>query len=219
MKRTKGLFLYGINCTQQVWASLQPLLPSWDCELLPYPHEVTREAACLSDLAQWVARQTAGKRYDAIVGHSLGGLIALELAAAHSVPAGRIICLDTNLKPAGAFFRNLMTEAHMERFGLDVHAMMAAERPYYTAFLMQSLREDFDYTALLPQVRSPVYLLLGDRGRADAADHLGELNLPPCAMERLHIRFVADSCHMPMLENPVELAQILREICDTEGNA
>lgn len=47
--------------------------------------------------------QTEGKRYDAIIGHSLGGLIALELAAAYSLPCSRIICLDTNLKPAGTF--------------------------------------------------------------------------------------------------------------------
>ena len=57
----------------------------------------------ISDLTEWVSMQTEGKRYDAIIGHSLGGLIALELAAAYSLPCSRIICLDTNLKPAGTF--------------------------------------------------------------------------------------------------------------------
>ena len=91
-----------------------PQLSSWDCEILSYPHAITREATCLSDLTEWVFKQTEGKHYDVIIGHSLGGLIALELVVEYSASVGRIICLDTNLKPAGAFFHDLMTKTHME---------------------------------------------------------------------------------------------------------
>lgn len=109
--------------------------------MISRPHEtedgeITQKATCLSDLTEWVSKQTEGKRYDAIIGHSLGGLIALELAAAYSLPCSRIICLDTNLKPAGTFFRNLMTKVYMEKYYAQVDNMMAAERPYYTPALI-----------------------------------------------------------------------------------
>lgn len=211
----KALFLYGINCTKHIWDALIPLLPSWDCEIMSYPHAVTQEATRLSDLTEWVSKQTEGKQYDAIIGHSLGGLVALELATKYSLSASQIICLDTNLKPAGAFFRNLMTKAHMEQFGTQVNAMMMAERPYYTTSLIRSLQKRFDYTTILPQLEIPVYLLMGDRGQADAVDHICDLHLPPFALDKLQIRFVPDSCHMPMIENPVQLAEILTQIYES----
>ena len=124
-----ALCLYGVNCTKDIWDPLIPLLPSWRCEILSYPHSVTQKSVCLSDLAGWVSGQTAGRVYDAVIGHSLGGLIALELVARHSLSCGQIICLDTNLRPAGPFFRNLMTPSHMEQYGPQVSAMMAAECP------------------------------------------------------------------------------------------
>lgn len=215
----KALFLYGINCTERIWDALLPLLPSWDCEILPYPHDVTQKAAYPRDLAEWVSQQAASRHYDVIVGHSLGGVIALEAAAAGRLAAERIICLDTNLRPAGTFFRNLMTEPHMALFGTGIRSMMAAERPYYTAELIESLQKNFDYTQLLDHITVPVWLLMGDRGQADAHVHLPELDLPTSVLEKLHIAFIPDACHLPMIENPRALAECLGQICSGKACA
>lgn len=211
-----ALFLYGTNCTKEIWDALMPQLSSWDCEILFYPHAITREATCLSDLTEWVFKQTEGKHYDVIIGHSLGGLIALELVVEYSASVGRIICLDTNLKPAGAFFHDLMTKTHMEQYGQQVNGVMTSERPYYTQAPMRSLQEEFDYTPLLSQIGIPIYLLMRDRGQSDPMDHICELQLPLCALDKIQIRFVSDSCHMPMVENPVQLAEMLCQICNAE---
>ena len=101
----------------------------------------------------------------------------------------------------------------MEKYYAQVDNMMAAERPYYTPALIQSLQERFDYTILLSQIDIPVYLLMGDCGQADAIEHISDLHLPISALDKLQIRFVPDSCHMPMIECPEHLAGILIQIC------
>lgn len=209
----KVLFLYGVNCDATVWEALLPLLSTWDCNVLCYPHDVTLHANTVDDIAQWVEGEIKGNHYDAVIGHSLGGLVALSLALKGHVSVGRVICLDTNLCPAGTFYRNLMTGAHMEQYGAQVKAMMAAESKFYTPELIRSLQENFDYTPLLNNIACPVTLLMGDRNTKNAQAHLPELNLPDFAYQRMEIRFVPDACHMQMIENPKALAEILTDIC------
>ena len=210
----KALLLYGINCTAAVWKTLLPLLSSWDCEVLSYPHDVTLRSEAVDDITQWVKSNVSDKHYDVVIGHSMGGLIALQLASSLPAITDKVICLDTNLRPAGAFFRSLMTETHMVKYGMQIKEMMAAERPFYTHALMRSLQDDFDYTPILSHITCPVFLLMGDRGKKDAHEHLYEMNLSQTETERMNIRFVPDSCHMQMVENPKALADILNEICE-----
>lgn len=214
MKIINALFLYGVNCTAAVWEALLPLLPSWDCEVLSYPHDVTLRAEAVDDITRWVQSKVSNKHYDVIIGHSLGGLGALQMASSSYTITDKVICLDTNLRPAGEFFRNLMTETHMAKYGMQIKEMMATERPFYTPALMRSLQDGFDYTPILSHITCPVFLLMGDRGKKDASEHLGELNLSQPETEKLSIRFVPNSCHMQMVENPKALADMLNEICE-----
>lgn len=213
MKNIKALLLYGVNCTESIWEKLIPLLNQWDCEMLSYPHDVTLAADTVDDITKWVKSKVINKHYDVIIGHSMGGLTALQLACEYCTVTDKVICLDTNLRPAGEFFRNLMTDEHMASYGMWVREMMNAQRQFYTPALMSSLQTEFDYTPLLTHISCPVYLLMGDRGRKDAREHLNELNIPQSAKEKLDIRFVPNSCHMQMIENPNALADMLNEIC------
>ncbi|MDO4565662.1 MAG: hypothetical protein Q4C04_08620 [Clostridia bacterium] len=84
--------------------------------------------------------------------------------------------------------------------------------PYYAPELIHSLGDNFDLLADVRACRGSVYLIFGDRGKAVGQEHYAELFLPQDIMDRVSIRFVSNSCHLPMIENPAGLVKILSEI-------
>lgn len=76
----------------------------------------------------------------------------------------KIIFLDTNLKPANKFYRNLMTQAHTEIYGEEIIKMFEEERIFYRKELLKSIQDDFDFTHLLSNISQKVYAIYGDRG-------------------------------------------------------
>lgn len=94
-KQPTVAFLHGAANDHSVWAlqSRYFAYHGWNALALDLPGHGKSEGAPLSsvqDAADWVARalQAAGAGKAALVGHSLGSLIALEAAARH---AGRVI--------------------------------------------------------------------------------------------------------------------------------
>lgn len=189
-----------------------PLLADYEAEYVQYPHSITMRAQSPLDLAKWIFSQYGQYPWDAIIGHSLGGLLALQLTGEFGMQAKKIVCLDTNFRPAGSFYRNLMTPAHMRTMGPDVLHMLEQERVFYTQEMLASLKESFDYTNLLLSVSQEVHVLYGDREQPEYQDRIRELFLPKKVLKKLHIRFVPHACHMLMLENPIETALAIREI-------
>ena len=50
----KGLFLYGINCTLDVWSDLRDKLNDIDIVYAEYPHEITQNAYTITDITKWI---------------------------------------------------------------------------------------------------------------------------------------------------------------------
>ncbi len=211
----KGLFLYGINCNTSVWDDLKNAFPDFDIRFAAYPHSVTQSAQCVSDIAQWVFEIYGDEPFDFIVGHSMGGIVALELASKYNLRYDSIIFIESNLRPAKEFYRNLMTHANMEKFGDRVRAMMQSEAPFYTDALKASLQDDFDFTSYLFNAQAQVFGIYGDRSVINYAGRITDLCLDNATEEKITFRFVKNACHMPMIENPKELADIIRQ-CVTE---
>ena len=217
------LMLCGINCTRQIWDRMLPFLSGHDTVCPDYPHEMLRCAKSPDDVARWVQKIYGSQSFDAVIGHSMGGILALRLAASGAVHVPEIICLDTNMCPANAFYRNLMTPAHMKTFGPQVMRMFEQERPFVRPELTARLRENFDYTADVRALSQTVHILYGDRQTPDYPNRISDLNLPPDIPERLDLRFVPDACHMLMMENPSgtahEILDILKKYhpCHTPG--
>ena len=206
------LMLYGVNCTAKIWEHVKPYLEDCEVDYVEYPHEITGRATTVDDITKWVYENYSGNSYDAVIGHSLGGIIALQLAANHKMKFEKIIYLDTNLKPAEAFYRNLMTPEHMKEYGDKVSEMFEAERPFYRKELLESIQGAFDYTGCLQNISGKVYAIYGDRGMPDYPDRIRDLNLPDDALHRLEFRFISDSCHMMMIENPSQLTDVIKDI-------
>lgn len=205
----KGLFLYGLKCQPWIWDQMSGDLADCDIEYVEYPEDVTRTCTSVSDLTAWVGEQylSRGQVYDFVLGHSMGGLIALQLSALDSVRFTKTIFVESFLRPSEPFYHNLMVDANMAAMGDRVLAMFREEDAKYTPALKASLKEDFDYTGSLDHIANRVFGIYGDRGSRDRSLLLRNLDLDDHQLGKLGISFIHDSCHLPMLENPHELAQ------------
>jgi pimeloyl-ACP methyl ester carboxylesterase len=189
-------------------------LADCDIESVAYPGDVTRRCTSVSELTTWVDEQylSRGQAYDFVLGHSMGGLIALQLSARDGARFKKTVFVESFLKPSEPFYRNLMMEANVATMGDRVLAMFGEEDAKYTPELKASLKGDFDYTRCLDHLLSQVYGIYGDRGNRDRSLLLRNLNLDAHQPGKLDISFISNSCHLPMLENPHELAQRILSI-------
>jgi pimeloyl-ACP methyl ester carboxylesterase len=206
----KGLFLYGVKCQPWIWDGMRSELAGCDIEYVAYPGDVTRRCTSVNELIAWVNEQylSDGQAYDFVLGHSMGGLIALQLSALDGARFKKTIFVESFLKPSEPFYRNLMMEVNMAAaMGDRVLAMFSEEDAKYTPELKASLKEDFDYTGSVDHIANRVFGIYGDRGNRDRSLLLHSLNLDDQQLGKLDISFIPDSCHLPMLENPHELAQ------------
>lgn len=206
------MMLYGINCTKDIWNYINPYLSDFDIDYVEYPHKVTHNAKKVDDITEWVYKNYSHHCYDAIIGHSLGGIIALELITNYKMKVDKIIYLDTNLKPANEFYRNLMTQKNMEKYGNTILQMFSKERKFYTEELLNSIQVNFDYTNLVNEISQDIYAIYGDRGMPNYPAKIQDLNLSAQVLNNLNLVFIQDSCHMIMVENPKQLSEIIKGI-------
>ncbi|MBG0770225.1 MAG: alpha/beta hydrolase [Anaerolineaceae bacterium] len=208
-----NLFFYGAQCTPEIWAQLDPLITSLNPVYLAYPHEILQQAKSIPDLVNWAKQAILIEPdFDCFVGHSMGGLIALELATTFRVPCRKVVLIESNLKPANAFYRNLLTAENQTRFGDQVRRMLQSEAPFYSPSLKQSLQQDFDYTDLVRNCPVEIHAIYGDRGQPEYPQRIADLCLDEDITAQIQFHFVPDSCHLPMIENPAGLTEILNTV-------
>jgi len=205
----KGLFLYGINCTLAIWDEVKDAFLDMDATFVEYPHEITKNAHRVSDITKWVYETYGKEQFNFIIGHSMGGLIALELVARYNVKCDNVIFIESNLRPAKEFYRNLMLPENIKKYGIKVKSMLKEEAPYYRDELKFSLQEDFDFTPYINEISSKIYGIYGDRGIDRYNRRIDDLCLDENIEEKIDFKFVRNSCHMPMIESPQELTDVL----------
>lgn len=209
----KVLLLYGLNCTADIWQPMLDKLKNIDPEVIEYPHEVTLDAESVMDITKWVYGKVKENHYDVVLAHSMGGVIALQLAEMGMV-FKHMILIETNLRPAEPFYRNLMTEEHMKTLGEQVMKMLKQEGAYASKKLVASLQEVFDYTPLIHRLNQKVDILYGDRNVKDYPNKITDLCLDEKSVDKLNFYFVEDSCHLPMIENPKGIAECIQTLIE-----
>lgn len=207
----KGLFLYGLNCRNSIWDKMKHDFSEFDIDFAEYPHEVIKNAKSICDITKWVYDTYKNTKYDFIVGHSMGGIIALELAANHMIQSNCIIFIESNLRPAKEFYRNLMLPSNLELYGTFVMNMIKSESVFCSDALTKSLQEDFDYTSYLKEISCDVFGIYGDRGQENYNGRYDDLCLDEDTRKQITFKFVKDACHMPMVENPKALTSLIFE--------
>ena len=208
----KGLFLYGANCTIQVWSEIKRFFSDFDITYVEYPHDITQNAQYVEDIARWVADKYKDEQFDFIVGHSMGGIIALELIANYGYKCDNVIFIESNLRPANIFYRNLMTNENMNLYGENILKMISNEAQFYNENLKKSLQEEFDYTEYIKNISNNIYGIYGDRGVSNYDKRIEDLCLDKSISQKIKFIFIENSCHMPMIENPQKLAKAILDI-------
>lgn len=181
-------------------------------DTVDYPHDILQKTHSVAELTKWVYDNYFIQEYDFVVGHSMGGFVALELTKDYGCEFKEIILVETNLKPARSFYRNLMTRENMEKHGKEVIDMINSEAIFYQKRLIQSIQEDFDYSSYVQNIPQPIHILYGDRGVDVYADRINDLCLDESTLRNIKLYFIENSCHMPMLENPEQLVNIIMQI-------
>ena len=210
------MMLYGVNCTTDVWNHIVPYFKNFEIDYVEYPHEITSTAKKVDDITEWVYKNYNQHHYDAIIGHSLGGIIAMQLNTKYKMKVDKLIYLDTNLKPANKFYRNLMTQKNMEKYGVSILQILNKERRFYTDELLESIQVDFDYTNLVNEIPQNIYAIYGDRGMPEYPNKIQDLNLSPQTLSNLNLVFIHNSCHMIMVENPKQLSEVIKKILEAK---
>lgn len=168
-------------------------------------------------MAEWV--RATGLTDFALVGHSMGGQIALHIATEHRMPE-RLVLVNASglprewsLRDAGRFVaralppRNWGAPTFVPTIAAD--ALRAGPRALLLA--ARHLLSD-DVTPLLPLVTCPTILIWGE------LDPIMPLEYGRAMFERIPgARFVVlgDAAHNPMADRPAEFNRILLEFLDT----
>ena len=204
----KGLFVPGLCCRSEIWDEARTFLQGIEVLALdwPWPEEI----ASYDDGARWLANEIAAHRPHFVVGHSLGGLIALHLRShLQAPPDWRLVIVDTFLVTPHPFFRNHVWQpapALRDR----VATMLAEERPRFPILRQLAASEDLpQWPARLLTPRATY--IYGGRSDAYSAASLGEMaGVPASSGHDVHT--VPGTSHFPMLERPDAFSATLADI-------
>lgn len=137
----KTLLLYGIKCRPWVWAPFLEQCGQGTFTVADYPRSITSTCSSLAGLTDWVDQTyLQSGEFDRIVGHSMGGLLALKLAV-RSGGIRQTVLVDCFVCETGPFFQNLVMPSAPPELRERVSAMLAEENERYSDSLKQELRE------------------------------------------------------------------------------
>lgn len=193
------VFLPGFACRPWIWEAVAEGL-NRPFQAIAWPHGDT-----VQHLTEAILPLIPS---DAIViGHSMGGLVGLELLNRHLIQ--RLVLVESFITPPPPFFQNLMLPDHplLPR----VQEMLKEEKSQYPASLSESLKNTDSLGLAMPHT-SRLIALYGDRGTGDPQNVCVQLGWPDSLS--IPVRVIPQACHFPMLENPQAVTSVLEAILD-----
>jgi pimeloyl-ACP methyl ester carboxylesterase len=215
----KGLLLPGYACTSQIWHRLgEELGSTYELTLIDWPTPALPHFHTVRDFAQWLDTACGPQPWDFVMGHSLGGLVALEFAALKKAVIPQLILVETFLLSPAPFFQNLLWATPASAAAHPILEMLSREQGHYSPSLRAALR-DITASEQVLQLGRPLAALYGDRGCGQPEIVLNELQWPAALAACVDVHVVPGACHFPMVENASVTAQILRKIIGTYAPA
>jgi pimeloyl-ACP methyl ester carboxylesterase len=233
MNRPTVVLLPGLLCDQATWAEqCAALASSAQCVVPSYGPRDSIEA-----MARGVLDEVQAERF-ALVGHSMGARVALEIMRLASQRVRRLALFDTGLDPiaSGADGERERSQRHalvdlalsqgMRAMGLQwapgmvmpghreapvferILAMIERKTPEIFAAQVRALLGRPDARAVFAGIRCPV--LIGC-GRQDAWSPLARHEQMQCLLPHSRLVVIEDAGHMSPMEQPAAVAQALVE--------
>lgn len=225
------IFVHGSGDSASAWKPLRALLTEWQSLAVDLPGHGARvaepgpEEMSARNYAEDVYRTLADQGIDGgvIVGHSLGGAIALRLAVDHPDFARRIVLVGSGarLRVAPALLEQARADgpeagkaiaalAFAPNHEAQMRAYFRAQAPLAPGMLYRDLAacDAFDMMAELDAINQPALMIVG------AEDRLTPLKYAEFLGQRLAtatLVIVPDAGHYVQVEQPSAVANALRE--------
>lgn len=235
------LLIPGLTAGRGVWNSTVAAVPGYRYHLVQVagfagePARGNAEGAIVVPLADEIARyiRDRGLVRPAIVGHSMGGTLAMLIGARHPDLAGRIMVVDMLPQPAGLFggsasdlgplartLRNAVSSPSGRRlFGSLITAFSppdSANARSDADVVARAMHElaGVDLSPQLPRIRASMTIVYAspDAGSDASIDRQFEAAFAPARGARL-VR-IGDSGHMVMLDQPRRFREELRRFLE-----
>ena len=211
------LFLHGTGCDASDWTPVIERLPSARRCIAPDfrghgQSTVPTQRFTLSDLANDVLHlaDSLGIQELVIVGHSLGGMVAMEVAERSSRVTGLVLLEGwTSLANAGSAFDagrfyGSLSETAITHIQQKAKTTRSRFQPETWNHFWESVK-NFDAYTYLQQARIPIYEVFGGMGRNDLTQK--KLRIPP--NPNIQWVWVPHTGHYLPHECPAEIAKIV----------
>ncbi|MDE0634322.1 MAG: alpha/beta hydrolase [Candidatus Poribacteria bacterium] len=217
------LFLHGTGCDSADWTSVTEKLPQ-NQRLITFDFRghgqssVPTEPFTLTHLANDVLHlvNSIGIQEVILVGHSLGGMVAMEVAKRSSCVAGLVLLEGwTSLSSAGSAFdtgRFYGALSQTERTSIQQKAEKTRNRfkPNVWESFWTSV-QDFDAYVYLKQACIPIYEVFGEMGKNKLTEQ--KLRIPP--NPNIKVIWVPNAGHYLPHEYPEAVSDICIKFVET----
>jgi pimeloyl-ACP methyl ester carboxylesterase len=231
------ILIPGLTASREVWRGTVAAAPGYRYHLVQVAGfagtapRANAQGAVVAPLADEIARyiQAKGLQRPAIVGHSMGGTVAMMIAARHSSRAGKVMVVDMLPEPAGLVgssasgarglagaLRGLsgseggrrLIQSAIRIFG-NAEAQESESDPDVVARATEELA-GLDLTPELPKIQAPLTVVYAsaDVNRRATADQAYKSAYAPAKGAKL-VR-IDGSGHMIMYDQPGKFSAALR---------
>jgi pimeloyl-ACP methyl ester carboxylesterase len=176
------ILIPGLSAGRNVWASAVRAVPGYRYHLIQVagfagdPARGNARGAIVAPLAEEIARyiEESRLRRPAIIGHSMGGTLAMMLAADHPRLVGRVMVVDMLPAPAGLFGQIPNDAATIAR-GISALTDTVAGRRLFTSFVNVFAPQDSSFRTSDPAV---VGRAMNELAALDLTDKLPAIHVP-----------------------------------------
>ncbi len=205
------LILPGYACKSWIWSKvINQLNSKYIVTTVDWPTTLTKNFNEIGDFSNWLSNEYKLSEYDVVIGHSMGGTIALDLAALVEY-FQKVILVDTFLVAPESFFQNFTYAETPKSVTKSLFDMMQSEKIHYSKKIGHGMKF-YNVFDTLRSIRADIYIMYGNRGCNDFDVFRDNLNWNTYLNSRLKVYSIKNACHFPMLESIDDTVIKLEEI-------